>query len=85
MAENIKSTSDLRKLLIDTIGEVKAGTVDARTANTVAKLSTTILASAKLDLEYLRFQRQSETDGVSVARVLNLIDPQVPALESKVA
>lgn len=70
----VRNTSDLRKLLLETIGEVKAGVMDAKTARTVAALSTTILQSAKLDLDFLRFH--SREDGVNNAgqKVLALIN-----------
>ena len=78
--EGITNTSELRKMLIETIGEVKAGTIDAKTARTVATLSTTILQSAKLDLDYLRFNFQQDKIGESGQKVLSLIAENLGAL-----
>lgn len=56
----IKNTADLRNMLIATIEQVRDGTLDPNKARTIATLSTTVLTSAKIDLEYLRFQAKSE-------------------------
>ena len=72
-ANNIKNTADLRKMLIETIADVKAGTLDAKQARTIATLSTTILQSAKLDLEVLKFNATSDAALEKGQGVLNLI------------
>lgn len=69
----IKNTADLRKMLIDTIADVKAGTLDAKQARTIAALSTTILSSAKLDLDFLRFSAANQGTIEKGRDVLNLI------------
>jgi hypothetical protein len=51
----IKNTSDLRSMLLNTIEGVRAGTIDATQARVISTLSTTILQSAKIDLDYIRF------------------------------
>ena len=71
---DVKNTLDLRKMLLDTIDQVKAGTLNTQTARTVAALSTTILQSAKLDLEYLRFNAAQEKSIEPASHVLALID-----------
>lgn len=67
----IRNTSDLRAMLIATIEEVRSGKIDCRQAATIAKLTTTVLASAKIDLEYLRFQ--SGGAGTGEKRALELV------------
>lgn len=54
---NIESTSDLRQVLIDTIGDVRNGTVTSRDATAIASLSGKILQSAKLDLDCAKHQQ----------------------------
>lgn len=70
---NIKNTADLRAMLIDTIDQVRNGSLDAKQARTIAALSTTVLASAKLDLDFLRFRVANESLDVSAKNVLQLI------------
>ena len=60
MASTIKSTADLRERLIKTIEDVRSGTLDPKQARTIAALSTTVLQSAKLDLDYMRFAASSD-------------------------
>lgn len=72
-ATGIKNTSDLRKMLIETIEQVRGGTIDHKQARTIATLSTTILQSAKLDLDVLRFHAANAELGDSGKQVLNLI------------
>ncbi len=69
----IKNTSDLRKMLIETIDQVKSGTLDAKQARTIAAISTTILSSAKLDLDFLRFHAANSELDDKGRGVLNLI------------
>lgn len=74
MTENgtIENTADLRKMLLDTIADVRDGKVDPKMARTIATLSTTVLQSAKLDLDYLRFSVAQDT--LVAAKALPLID-----------
>jgi hypothetical protein len=69
----IKSTADLRKMLLDTIADVRSGTIDAKNARTIAAISTTILQSAKLDLDFLRFHAANQELKDTGDRVLSLI------------
>lgn len=55
------STSDLRKLLFDTIADVRAGRIDHNKANAVSKLSGEILKSAKLDLDAVAMAKRLST------------------------
>lgn len=57
---SIRNTADLRSLLIDTIEGVTRGDTDCRTGATVAKIAGTILQSARLDLEYLKFFQNAD-------------------------
>jgi len=67
--EEIRSTSDLRKMLIGTIGEVRSGKIDVKQARTIAAISTTILQSAKLDLDMMKF---AATEGSIAGRKATL-------------
>lgn len=69
----IKNTSDLRAMLIETIEQVRSGEVDAKQARTIAALSSTVLQSAKLDLDFLRFTASGKSVESSSASVLQLI------------
>lgn len=69
----IKNTADLRKMLIETIESVRSGTLEPTQARTIAALSTTVLQSAKLDLDYLRFHVANQDAIESKDAVLNLI------------
>lgn len=55
----IQNTSDLRRLLIETIGEVRKGKMEPRQADSISRLSGTILKSAMIDLDYLKFEAAS--------------------------
>lgn len=59
MNSEIRNTSDLRKILTQTIEGVRAGTIQPSAANSIAGLSTKILQSARLDLDFMRFNRES--------------------------
>jgi len=54
---SVKNTTDLRKMLLNTIEGVRDGSLDHRKANTIATLSSKILQSAKLDLDVLKFKK----------------------------
>lgn len=76
-ANAIKNTADLRSMLIETIEEVRSGKLDAKQARTIAALSTTVLQSAKLDLDFLRFRASNAELDDSANNVLRLIaEPQ---------
>lgn len=70
---SIKTTADLREMLIETIAEVRAGTLDPKQARTVAALATTILHSAKLDLDMMRFNIAHEGASEAGRNVLALV------------
>lgn len=57
----LANTGDLRKMLIETIQQVRDGVIEPSQARTIAALSTTILQSAKLDLDFLRFHAANNT------------------------
>ena len=62
-------------MLIDTIEQVRNGSLDTKQATSVAKLSSVILNSARMDLEVMKFHANSE--GVETKamehKVLNLV------------
>lgn len=70
---SIRTSEDLREMLIDTIDQVRTGTIDTTQARTIATLSTTILHSKKLDLDVLRFLAANEGVEKSGTKMLNLI------------
>lgn len=61
-------------MLIETIQDVKSGALDHKQARTIAALSTSILQSAKLDLDFLRFNSANNSVENSKHRALELID-----------
>lgn len=70
----INNTGDLRRMLINTISDVRRGRTDWPTARTVAQLSSVVLQSAKLDLEYLKFY--DRTTSVNSPKSVSLVDSQ---------
>ena len=60
-------------MLIETIQQVRSGELDPAKARTIASLSTTILQSAKLDLDFLRFHVANEDLGNKVRDVVPLL------------
>jgi hypothetical protein len=72
-SEGIKNTAQLRKMLLKTIEDVRNGAIDPKQARTIAAISTTILNSAKLDLDFLRFRAMHEKVEGAQQNVLNLI------------
>lgn len=72
-SKEIKTTGELRAMLIETIQQVRDGTLKPTEARTIATLSTTVLQSAKLDLDYLRFHAAHDSLGDAGKRVLDLI------------
>lgn len=88
-ANSITNTADLRKMLIETIEGVKAGTIDQQQASAISQLSGKILMSARLDLDAIRLNSQSEgriASGTSVLQLVSLeAKTETKAVESKVA
>lgn len=85
-AKQITNTADLRKMLIETIEGVKAGTIDGKQANAISQLSGKILMSARLDLDAIRLNANQD-GAVDGARVLQLVSPtaEPKKLDEKVA
>lgn len=73
MAKGITNTSDLRKMLLETIAGVKSGKIEPRQASAIAALSSKILQSAKLDLEALRYNSSENAVEKAGQRVLQLV------------
>lgn len=70
---SLQNTADLRKMLIETIQQVRSGDIEPSQARTIAALSTTILHSAKLDLDFLRFHAANDTLNKAGQDVLPLL------------
>ena len=54
MTSAVRNTSDLRKLLLESIDGVRNGKVDHRQAQAISALSSRILQSARLDLDVMK-------------------------------
>lgn len=74
----IANTADLRKMLIETIQGVKDGTIDRNQASSISQLSGKILMSARLDLDAIKLNVNSEGKISSGTTVLQLVQ-QDPA------
>ena len=53
----IKNTEDLRRVLLDTLSAVKAGRIDARKAGAISGLSSQIISTCRLDLDFMKLNR----------------------------
>ena len=69
----VETTTDLRRMLIETIDGVRSGKVDPKQAHAISGLSGRVLQSAKLDLEFLRFQREEGKLGTTESKALRLV------------
>lgn len=58
-----RSAAGLRDMLFDCIEKVRAGTMEISEAQTIVKLSGTIIASANTQLEFERLRLGSEIPG----------------------
>lgn len=50
-AAKIQNTSDLRKVLLEVMLDVRSGSIEADQARAIASISSQVLQSARLDLE----------------------------------
>lgn len=67
MSGEIHNTSDLRKMLLETIDQVRKGKLDHKQATSIGNLSSQILRSARLDFDVMRLQQSG------------LVSPKAPA------
>lgn len=58
MSIDIKSTSDLRQVLLDTINKVRSNKIGTKEASVIATLSAKVMQSAELDLKATRYADQ---------------------------
>lgn len=63
----IKTTDDLRKLLIECIRDVKSGSMEHRKAKAISDLSSNVLRSRRLDFEVIKFTQDGKFILKSVA------------------
>src|SRR4051794_45168 len=61
MTSTVRNTSDLRKLLLESIEGVRKGSVDHRQAQAISALSSRILQSARLDLDVMKMAAGAAT------------------------
>lgn len=59
----IKTTMDLREMLVQTIEGVRQGKIDYRQAIAISNLSSKIIQSAKLDLEHIKYNKKNASEG----------------------
>jgi hypothetical protein len=60
VSNRVETTADLRRVLIDTINGVKSGDISPDAGNSIAKLASTVVQTAKLDLDYLHLKSSSK-------------------------
>lgn len=70
----IKNTSELRQMLLETIEQVKAGSLDPKQAHAISNLSSKVIQSAKLDLEVLKYNALSDGANKAGDKVLQLVN-----------
>lgn len=71
-SNNVKNTSDLRKLLLETIEGVRKGKISHQQAQAISGLSARILQSARLDLDVIRYTAsEAATHGGSSTSLLS--------------
>ena len=68
----IKTTADLRQVLIETIQGVRSGEVDYKQGATMASLSKAVIQSAKLDFDVVRYYKGLELDDGSSVKAIEL-------------
>ena len=56
-----KNINDLRETLFDTLEKLKTGEIDIETAKAVSQIGQTIVASAKVEVDYIRANSGGET------------------------
>lgn len=73
---SITNTAQLRGMLLETIEEVKKGSIDPRQAGAIASLSAKVIHSAKLDLDVKKFNLSVEGMGRKTMKneVLSLVE-----------
>lgn len=70
----IKTTAELRSMLLEEIENVRSGKSDARKAHAISNLASKILQSAKLDLDMMRFNIANDGAEKSSHKVLQLVN-----------
>lgn len=70
----IQNTSDLRRMLLDSIEAIKSGTMEPRAAHAISNLSAKVIQSAKLDLDVLKYNVLNEGATKAGEKVLQLVN-----------
>lgn len=60
----MNTMDDLRKMLFDTIADLRGGKTDSATAKTVAELSQAIINTAKAEADFARATGQAVSSGL---------------------
>jgi len=71
---SIRNTSDLRTMLLETIEAVRTGTMEAKAAHAISNLSAKVIQSAKLDLDVLKYNANSDNAIKAGDKVLQLVN-----------
>jgi hypothetical protein len=56
----MKNVSELRSVLSDILNKVKTGKIDTKSAQTIVGLSNSMIKSAALELEHLKFTKEKK-------------------------
>lgn len=56
----MKNTGELRKVLADTLRQVKSGKIDRKDAQAIVGLSNSMIKSASLELDHLKYIKQEK-------------------------
>lgn len=63
IVKTVRTTRGLRDMLFDEIDLLRNGQSNAQKASAVAKLTTNVINSVRLDLDYQRFVNNNTGDG----------------------
>jgi hypothetical protein len=56
----IRNTDDLRTVLLETLELVKAGKVDPRKAGAISGLSSQVISTVRLDLDFMKLGKNNK-------------------------
>jgi hypothetical protein len=70
---SITNTEELRKMLLDTIEDVRTNKMEPKHAQAIAHLSGKILQSAKLDLDVIKHNSTTKENLKAGEKVLQLV------------
>ena len=74
----MKTMDDLRTVIFDTIGDLRAGKIDASTAKAISELSQNVINSAKAEADYARATGQVVRSGLIPTEPTETTEPTLP-------